>query len=124
MAAAPTSSHPEVDGHLALEFDSCHLEAPGVVAGVAEETSRVEESREDEDVGLQGLEGLPAEAVAYIKSLQSKLADSQEVSFGCLVMFESGGFARGRDLMFMGYTVWLLIGRDFGTCVCRIAAGG
>jgi hypothetical protein len=86
MAAAPMSSHPEVDGHLALEFDSCRLEAPGVVAGVAEETTRVEGWREEEDIGLQGLENLPAEAVAYIKSLQSKLADSQEVSFGCIML--------------------------------------
>lgn len=96
MAAAPMSSHPEVDGHLALEFDSCCLEAPGVVAGVAEETTRVEGRQEEEDLGLQTLENLPAEAVAYIKSLQSKLADSQLVSFGCVMLrlchVESGGF--------------------------------
>lgn len=77
LEPAPISGHPEVDGHLALDADRCEAEvaARPVKLKISEETEEVEEA------GVTGLklEGLPAEAAAYIKQLQSKLAESQEV---------------------------------------------
>lgn len=66
-----------MDGHLAMDNDSCHSELPAVGGQVGSS----EEGGEAEIAGGQEmqLEGLPAEAAAYIRSLQSKLAETQEV---------------------------------------------
>eukprot|EP00243_Klebsormidium_subtile_P011936 TRINITY_DN7009_c0_g1_i4.p1 TRINITY_DN7009_c0_g1~~TRINITY_DN7009_c0_g1_i4.p1 ORF type:complete len:321 (-),score=73.24 TRINITY_DN7009_c0_g1_i4:905-1867(-) len=73
LEPAPVSRHPEVDGHLALDSDSCQAE---VAAGGVEMSSS--EGEEEVGVAEMELEGLPAEAAAYVRKLQSKLAETQE----------------------------------------------